>query len=286
MASRRKVRPSTAEIIVVGNEVLNGEVLDTNSNWLAKQLYFLGLELRRVTVVRDDLREIAGAVRDAIRRRAEWIITSGGLGPTHDDMTLEAVALATNRKTVLNPEALEMLKERYARLYEMGVVKEAELTPSRLPRGAKALRNRAGSAPGSLLRYKGSRIVSLPGVPRELKDIFLNEVVPLIKAEARRVFRYAAGLLVRGVPESSMAPVLRELASERPELYVKSHPKGLEEGVSVVEVVVHGEGQDPEKVKDAVESLIGSLEERLRAFQPVELRRMSMEEVLGDERRP
>lgn len=291
MAVRRKVRPSTAEIVVVGNEVLNGEVLDTNSNWLARQLYFLGLELRRVTVVRDDLREIASALREAIRRRTEWIITSGGLGPTHDDMTLEAVALATNRRTVLNPEALEMLRERYARLHEMGVVREGELTPSRLkmamlPRGAKALRNRAGSAPGSLLRYKGSRIVSLPGVPRELKDIFLNEVAPLIRAEARRAVRYAAGLLVRGVPESSMAPVLKELASERPALYVKSHPRGLEEGVSVVEVVVHGEGQDAEAVRRDVESAIDSLEERLRAFQPVELRRLSMEEVIGDGRRP
>jgi nicotinamide-nucleotide amidase len=289
MGRRRRVRPSTAEIVVIGNEVLNGEVLDTNSNWLAKQLYFLGLDLRRVTAVRDDLEEIAGAIREALRRKAEWIITTGGLGPTHDDMTLEAVALATNRKTVLNPEALEMLRERYARLYEMGVVKESELTPSRLkmamlPRGAKALRNRAGSAPGSLLRYKGSRIISLPGVPRELKDIFLNEVVPLIEAEARRVVRYVAGLFVKGVPESTMAPVLRELTAERPKLYIKSHPKGLEEGVSLVEVVVHSEGQDPEEVRKEVESAIGVLEERLRAFQPVELRRVSMEEVLGGER--
>ncbi len=288
MGRARRIRPSTAEIVVVGNEVLNGEVLDTNSNWLARQLYFLGLDLRRVTAVRDDLREIAGAIREALRRRTEWIITSGGLGPTHDDMTLEAVALATNRKTVLNPEALEMLRERYAKLYEAGVVKESELTPSRLkmamlPRGAKALRNRAGSAPGSLLRYKGSRIISLPGVPRELKDIFTNEVVPLIKAEARRVVRYVAGLLVKGVPESSMAPVLKDLAAERPKLYIKSHPKGIEEGVSLVKVVVHSEGQDPEVVRREVESAIDVLEERLRAFQPAELRRLSMDEVLGGE---
>jgi molybdopterin-biosynthesis enzyme MoeA-like protein len=119
-------------------------------------------------------------------------------------------------------------------------------------------------------------------VPRELKDIFLNEAVPLIKAEARRVVRYVAGLFVKGVPESTMAPVLRELTAERPKLYVKSHPKGMEEGVSLVEVVVHSEGQDPEEVRKEVETAIGVLEERLRAFQPVELRRMRMEEIESD----
>ena len=86
------------------------------------------------------------------------------------------------------------------------------------------------------------------------------------------------------MPESTMAPLLRELAAERPKLYIKSHPKGLEEGVSLVEVVVHSEGQDPEEVRKEVESAIGVLEERLRAFQPVELRRLSMEEVLSGER--
>ena len=98
----------------------------------------------------------------------------------------------------------------------------------------------------------------------------------MIEAEARRVVRYVAGLFVKGVPESTMAPVLRELTAERPKLYVKSHPKGMEEGVSLVEVVVHSEGQDPEEVRKEVESAIGVLEGRLRAFQPVELRRLSM----------
>ncbi|MEN3047725.1 MAG: molybdopterin-binding protein [Candidatus Caldarchaeales archaeon] len=272
-------RPSTAEIVVVGNEVLNGEVLDTNSNWLAKRLYASGLVLRRVTAVRDDLREISAAVREALRRKTEWVFTTGGLGPTDDDMTLQGVALATRRRLVLNSEALEMLRERYSRLYEMGVVKERELTPSRLkmamlPRGARALRNRVGSAPGSMLRHGRSWIISLPGVPSEMKDIYENEVEPVLLRSARRAFRSVGGLVVRGVPESALAPVLSEISRRHRRAYVKSHPKGIEAGHSVVEIVVHGEGRSEEEAKRVVEEVLQELQEEVKGLMPASVERV------------
>ncbi|MCS7094401.1 MAG: molybdopterin-binding protein [Thaumarchaeota archaeon] len=274
-------KSSSVEIIVVGNEVLNGEVLDTNSNWLAKRLYASGLHVRRITLVRDDLREIATAIREALRRGTEWVVTTGGLGPTDDDMTLQGVSFATRRKLTLNSEGLEMLRERYAKLYEMGVVRERELTPARLkmamlPRGAKALRNRVGSAPGSLLKHGRSWIVSLPGVPSEMKDIYENEVEPLILRNAKRVYRYVGGLVVRGVPESTLAPLLSSVSKKSKLVYIKSHPKGIEAGRSVVEVIVHGEGSSEGEVEKLVESVLRELHDRVKRLMPDSIERIEV----------
>ncbi|MCS7117968.1 MAG: molybdopterin-binding protein [Thaumarchaeota archaeon] len=276
-----KFRPSTAEIVVVGNEVLNGEVLDTNSNWLAKRLYSSGLHLKRVTAVRDNLREISAAIRESLRRGTEWIITTGGLGPTDDDMTLQGVSLATRRKTTLNPEALEMLRERYARLYEMGVVRERELTPARLkmamlPKGARALRNRVGSAPGSALKYGRSWVISLPGVPSEMRDIYENEVEPLILSHAKRVHRRVDGLIVSGVPESTLAPVLSAVSRKFRSVYIKSHPKGIEAGRSIVEVMVHAEGRNEEEVERLVGTVLQELHDRVKGLMPDHIERLEV----------
>jgi len=256
---------------VIGNEILNGAVLDTNSNWLADRLYNLGVHLRRITVVRDDLKEISSAIKDAVKRRAEWIITSGGLGPTFDDKTLQGVAIATRRSLALNKEALEMLKERYQKLKELGVVETADLTPARLkmaklPRGAKPLRNRAGSAPGVLLRYGKSWIACLPGVPAELKDIYTNELEPLIRREAVTVKRRRVWIIVRGVPESTLSPHIDEALARHRNVYIKSHPQGIEDGVSRVVLEILSEDVSEEKASTAVEETAAEIIEKLRSL--------------------
>ncbi len=103
----------TAEIISVGNELLIGHTLDTNSHWIAKRLTRFGWTLLRITVLRDSLGAIKDGVTGALRRRPDLLITLGGLGPTHDDMTLKGVALALNKGLVLNSEAFAMVKARY-----------------------------------------------------------------------------------------------------------------------------------------------------------------------------
>jgi nicotinamide-nucleotide amidase len=261
--------PSSVELIVIGNEILNGAVLDTNSHWLADRLYNLGLYVRRITKVRDDLKEISSAIKEAVKRRTEWIITSGGLGPTFDDKTLQGVAIATKRSLTLNKEAVEMLRERYEKLKEMGVVETAELTPPRLkmaklPRGAKPLRNRAGSAPGVLLKYGKSWIVCLPGVPVELKDIFINEVEPLILQKSVIVKRRRVWITVRGVPESTLSPHIDEILARHRNVYIKSHPQGIEDGVSKVVLEILGEDPSEQRVNEFVESAAADMMEKLK----------------------
>ena len=133
----------TVEIICFGNELLIGKTINTNANWLGKRLVMLGAELQRVTTISDELEEMAGVVREALKRKPNVIITTGGLGPTFDDMALAAIAKALNRELELNEQAVEFIKERLDKLQkERGL--DLELTEERLgmamvPKGASVL---------------------------------------------------------------------------------------------------------------------------------------------------
>lgn len=120
-----------AEIIAIGREILTGKTLDTNSNWIAQQIYPLGIRVKRIVAVDDVEEEIAQEIINSIKYGVGLIITTGGLGPTFDDKTLQAVSLATGRKLVLNDEALKMVTESYKRFYEQGWVDSPEITPER-----------------------------------------------------------------------------------------------------------------------------------------------------------
>ncbi|MEM0381892.1 MAG: molybdopterin-binding protein [Nitrososphaerota archaeon] len=270
------MKGTLCEVIVIGNEILNGSVKDTNSGWLAARLHEVGLSLRRITTVRDDVGEISRAIREAMKRGAKWIITSGGLGPTYDDITLEAVAKAVGRKLIVNQEAVNMLKERYRRLYEVGIIKDPELTQARLkmaimPRGAIALRNNAGSAPGCLVKVKNVNIVSLPGVPRELMDIFENEVKPRIESEAKRLHRARLWMNVKGVPESVYAQDLERIYRQlRGKVYMKSHPQGIVGGISATRIELVSEDFSRDRAEENLakaEQLIRKMLERLGAIE-------------------
>ncbi len=217
-----------AEIIVVGYEILDGDVLDTNSNWMAKHLSRTGHNLRRITVVEDLIDIIAETLRDVLSRSPGLILVSGGLGPTRDDLTLEGIAKGLGRKLVESPEALRMIESRYRRMFPDARQGEM-MTQSRkkmgiLPQGAIALNNPIGTAPGVLIREGASTIICLPGVPDELKAIFTDSIVPLLAGGTHWAFR---SVLVEGIGESTLAPhlnqVMEELAVE-----IRSYPsKGI-----------------------------------------------------------
>jgi nicotinamide-nucleotide amidase len=139
------------EIICVGNELLIGKTLNTNAKWIAKQAMVLGLAVKRVTVVADNVSEIANAVREALGRKPQFLITTGGLGPTFDDETLEGIAAALDRKLTVNAQALIMVEEKYKTYArERGTV-PVELTQARvkmatLPENAEPMLNSIGTA--------------------------------------------------------------------------------------------------------------------------------------------
>ena len=275
------LRQTRFNLITVGYEILDGKILNTNSKWLAERITSMGGRVDRMITVGDEVDEIVWAIRESIKSGVDWIITSGGLGPTYDDLTLKGVAKALRRKLVLNRKALEMLKRRYEKLYEKGVIPSPELTPQRvkmamLPRGGKPLKNDVGSAPGVLLRYGKTRIVCLPGVPSELKNIFENEVEPLIRKGLKRVYRVERWFEVKGIAESTLAPKLEILRLRNPNVYIKSHPR-MEEGKSVIRVQLISAANRLKTAEKRIEDMAEYLKKIVMEF------RGELSSIKGDE---
>ena len=220
------------EIICVGNELLIGKTLNTNAQWLAKRATTLGIAVERITVVGDEVDKIATVIQEALRRKPKFIITTGGLGPTFDDKTLQGIAKALNRKLEVDEKALEMVKEKYDTYFKEGKIEKVELTPPRvkmatLPKGAEPLPNPVGTAPGVKLDVEGTSLIALPGVPREMEAIFEESVVPLLK-KAGKVMFFETSIYADGIMESTLAPLIDRVMHDNPYVYIKSHPKGEE----------------------------------------------------------
>jgi len=217
------------EIISIGNELLIGKTLNTNAKWLAKHIAVLGGCVKRINIIGDNLDEISAAINESVKREPFLIITTGGLGPTFDDMTLEAIALSLKLPFNVNREALEMVSEKY-RLHAAASGGKIELTPARikmatLPQGAKPLRNPIGAAPGVLLKERKSTLIALPGVPREMKRIFEDSVEKIIRTTIGEIFVHEKSLYITGIMESTLAPLIDETMRTNPQVYIKSHPK-------------------------------------------------------------
>jgi len=258
------------EIISVGNELLNGKTLNTNAHWLAKAITDLGGFVRRCTVIRDDIEEISSAVKESVERKVDWLIISGGLGPTYDDMTLQGLAKSFNCELILDSKALEMVKKKYEEIVDQGLLKKAELTPARmkmafLPKGSKPLPNSLGTAPGVLLRESRMNILCLPGVPAEMKSIFEESVAPIIE-KTRKSYHCEKSFFITGIVESELAPLIEEVLQNNPSIYIKSHPRGREDGVSKIEIQVITTDEDRsialKRVEDGLEQLTSMIVDR------------------------
>jgi nicotinamide-nucleotide amidase len=204
-----------AEVISIGDELTSGQRLDTNSQWLSERLGELGVRVVFHTTVADDLTANVRVFRAAIER-ADIVVATGGLGPTADDLTREAVAAATGRELVLEPAALEHIERLFAR--RQRPMPERNRVQAMFPAGSRAIPNPEGTAPGIDLKLsnataRGScRIFALPGVPAEMKRMWEETVAPAIRAmfPAPRVICYRR-IKCFGVGESDLEQMLPDL---------------------------------------------------------------------------
>jgi competence/damage-inducible protein CinA-like protein len=193
--------PQDAEIIAVGSEMLTSQRIDTNSLYITDQLNALGVEVRRKLIIGDDRALLAEAVRSAISH-AGIVILTGGLGPTEDDVTRQAVADALDRELVFSQEICDAIEERFRRRQR----KMAEINKRQayLIEGAEALPNSNGTAPGQWIEHRGHIVILLPGPPGEMKPLFARECVPrLTKLLPEQVIR-ARFYRVTGFTESDL----------------------------------------------------------------------------------
>jgi len=197
-----------AEIIAVGSELLTPDRIDTNSLFLTEELNKLGIEVLRKTIVGDNRELLAEAFRDALNR-VPVVIASGGLGPTEDDLTRETVAELLGRKLQRNEAVVRAIEARFRSFKrEMPAV---NLRQAMVPQGAEVLENPRGTAPGLWLEDKGRMIALLPGPPRELKPLFLEQVLPRLMRQASSVRMFHRELRVTGLGESHVEERIRPI---------------------------------------------------------------------------
>jgi competence/damage-inducible protein CinA-like protein len=274
-----------AGILVTGTEVLSGYVTDRNGPWVSERLADLGVEVAEITVVGDRPEDLEGALRHMRDDGLDLIITSGGLGPTADDLTAEVVGRFAGRQLVLDSEMEEKIAQiiaRYARRlrFDPEAVREANRKQAMVPEGAVAL-DPAGTAPGLVVPADGQVVIVLPGPPRELQEMWPRA---LAAEPAREVLGRAQpyrtmSIRMFGIPESELAKALREIEDDGvalDQLEITTCLRGSE----LVTDVRHRDGSE-----EAAEGLRAGLAERLGQFTYTESGE-SIEEVvfrlLGD----
>lgn len=260
----------TVVIVTTGNEVLNGSVLDTNTNWLCKRFTAMGGFVASAALVRDDVSAIADTIRAGLDRGASLVITVGGLGPTADDLTLQALAQATGRTLAIQPDALAQVTRTYTDLAARGAVEDATMTPARekmarLPQGALPLANTVGAAPGVYLPLGDTAVVSLPGVPAELQGIFAGSLQSTLRdLFGASVFIEKTALVASG-DESVLAPILHEVARRHPDLYIKSHAQRFGADVAF-RITVSKAGPTRDEVEREIDAALDALAAALRSY--------------------
>ncbi|MDR4479953.1 MAG: competence/damage-inducible protein A [Nitrospira sp.] len=231
-----KKRTWTAETIAIGSELLLGGRLDTNSLFIADCLAACGVELRYKTTVGDDLSDIVAVLKTALRR-ARVVILTGGLGPTVDDLTREAVAHATGQRLRRRKAALDGI---IARLAEWGrIPTTSQFRQANIPAHADLLANPVGTAPGFSLVWKGTFLAALPGVPREMEPMVREGVLPRLQAWMRAQKGLSVSPMVRrvlhtsGVPESVVDQALAGLVPKGSSIQLGIYASPLEVMVSL-----------------------------------------------------
>jgi len=247
-----------AEIIFTGTELLLGQVLNTHAQCLGQELAALGVEIVRHTTVGDDWEGLTSALREALRR-ADLIITTGGLGPTSDDLTLAAVADVLGLPLVLNETVLSWIKEYFARRGQ--AVPENLTRQAYFPEGAIVLPNAAGTAPGCIVEKEGKIIVSLPGPPRELTPMFEDHVVPFLSKRLARggVLNFRV-VRVTGIAEYAVQDLLRDLeGKEKVQLGYIAKPGEVHVRIAAV-------GRDAAEAQQLVAEMLKEVRARLSDY--------------------
>jgi nicotinamide-nucleotide amidase len=259
------------ELLCIGNELLIGKTLNTNAQWLSERITKLGGDVTRITVVGDNIKAISSAIREVSERKPDVVITSGGLGPTFDDKTLQSFSNIFKKPLRIDQNALRLVRSRYSKILRK---QDLQLTRPRLkmamlPVGARAIPNLVGTAPGVTLTEGETRFIILPGVPAELQSIFENSFTRLIKKIAGRQHFSEASIVVYGLLESQVAPMIDQVMAAIPEVYIKSHAKGGEGRVEgFIELHFSMKGTERRTVRHRIMRAITMMSELLGRSRP------------------
>lgn len=249
---RENLMPS-AEIITIGTELLLGEIVDTNSAFLARKLRDIGVDVYRTSTVGDNQTRISEIIKEAIAR-TPIVITTGGLGPTIDDPTRDAIALAMDLPTEFRPELWEQI---VTRLEIFGrAPTENQKRQAFIPKGALSIHNPVGTAPAFIVEQDKISVISLPGVPREMEYLTENSVLPYLRGRYQLTGTIKTRILhIAGLGESQIDEWIGDLEMlGNPTVGLSAHP-----GIVDVRITAKAESNDQ------ADSMIANVEEALRS---------------------
>src|SRR3984885_7213804 len=230
----------TAAVLVIGDEILSGRTKDKNIGFIAEYLTGIGIDLKEVRVVPDEEPEIVAAL-NALRARYTYVFTTGGIGPTHDDITAECVAKAFGAAIVHHPKAVEMMRARVAETG--GVMNEARMRMTRVPVGAELVLNKISAAPGFWIE----NVIVMAGVPNIMQTM-LDDVAPKLKTGAKMLSQSVRA----DCREGDIGTELGEIAKKHPDVIIGSYPFMDERGGNTNVVV---RSRDPQKIAAAIAAI-------------------------------
>ena len=245
----------TAAMLVIGDEILSGRTQDTNSNYVARQLTSLGIDLKEVRVVGDDEGEIVAAL-NALRLRYDFVFTTGGIGPTHDDITADAVAKAFGVGIGYHPEAYAALEARY----EKGQFNDARKRMARIPDGGTLIKNSASVAPG----FQVGNVFVMAGVPMVMRAMMEEVVTRLPRGETVKSVTVSADL-----PEGAIAEGLADIQKAYPQTAIGSYPWYRDGRFGAQLVARSRDGDAVEAAAKAIEAMIVALGATPERVSPV-----------------
>ena len=255
------------ELITIGDELLLGFTVDTNAAHLSRALSAAGIEVTRRSTVGDEATQIAGAVAEALERTGA-VITTGGLGPTSDDMTKPAIARIFGREMKLDEDIASALEQRWRARFPNRSFPKTNRSQAEVPEGARILTNRHGSAPGIWLEdERGRWVAMLPGVPREMRGMLADELLPAIKARSPDpdIAVVSGTLRTTGIAESAVAEILgadflAAMGGEFKDLTLAYLP-----GYAGVDLRVTARGLPKARAEDLVRQALMTLREKVQA---------------------
>jgi nicotinamide-nucleotide amidase len=244
-----------AEIITIGTELLLGELIDTNTRKIAFALRDIGLDLYRTSTVGDNAERIAQAIRESISR-AQVVITTGGLGPTVDDVTREGVALAFGVTTEFHPESWDQIQERFVRFGRKPT--ENNRRQAYLPQGATAIENPIGTAPGFMMDKEDGVVIALPGVPAEMQHLLESFVLPFLLQRLKLSETIKTRIIrTSGVGESWLDDHIGDLERlSNPTVGLAAHP-------GRVDIRITAKASTAKEAEDMIEQVSSTIRERL-----------------------
>jgi nicotinamide-nucleotide amidase len=246
-----------AEIVAIGSELLLGQLVDTNTSYIAKRFAENGIELIQTSTVGDDLQRMKEVIREAINR-SQIVITTGGIGPTEDDLTREAIAEVFQRPLTFQPHLMEQIENLFKRRgFRMA---ENNRKQAYIPEGSIPIENPKGTAPGFILETSKGAVISVPGVPVEMEYLIENKVIPYLRNRfeiKRQVIQYKV-LRACGLGESAIGLQIKDLMRES-----QNPSVGTLASIGDIRIRITAKAEHPEEASSLIQKMEKEIRNRL-----------------------